>query len=90
MKYLKKTRTKFILSKSGLLYKIVLCDNNEQLEIIWLTSNLPRIYRRKRYMHYAFCDKGLNLEILKEETKSVTYRCPKDLQKDVLRIISKS
>lgn len=85
-----KIRKKHILSRSGVGYRVILDDNQSQMQIIWLTKRPLTINRKKREIQNALNSRYLQLEMVKEDSTSVTYMCPKHFQKLVLGIIKKS
>ena len=85
-----KKRKKHILSRSGIMYRVTFDDNQEKVQIIFLSINPVRINRNKRDIQYALNFRNLALEMVEEDKKSVTYICPKGLQKSLLRALEKS
>lgn len=85
-----KKRKKHILSRSGVAYRVVLDDDRAQVQIILVSSTNFFANQRKRKMKNALEAKNLILERVVEDKLSVTYKCPKNQQRKVLRAIASS
>ena len=89
-----KRRKKHILSRSGVGYRVILDDAQEQVQIVLLVSKGPfanfHIKKRKSEIQKKLDSKNLNLEMVVQDRTSVTYKCPKNQQRKVLRAIAGS
>lgn len=87
-----KKRKKHILSRSGVKYKVVLDDDKTQAQIIFIPSNklFPQFFvsHRKKEIHKILKSKNLYLEMVTEDRGSVTYMCPRNQQRKLLRALA--
>lgn len=89
-----KRRKKNFLSRSGVGYRVILDDDQAQVQIVLLSSKgiLANLYTKKRKseIQKKLDSMNLNLEMVVQDKISVTYKCPKNQQRKVLRAIAGS